>query len=122
MQLKSKRIMIADDDPSIVDLLSIMLETEGYEVTSTLNGNSLLNINTDLPDIILMDISMAGVDGREVCRKLRENDLTQHIPIVMVSGSDDMEPSVLDAGANDFLAKPFDLHELLDKIEKNIAN
>ena len=112
--------MIADDDAGIVDLLSIMLETEGYEVSSTLNGNSLLDIHSDLPDIILMDISMAGVDGLEVCRKLREKELTHQIPIVMVSGSDDMEPSVLDAGANDFLAKPFDLHELLEKIEKNL--
>ncbi len=120
MQLKNKKVMIADDDAGIVQLLSIMLKYEGYEVCSTLNGATLLDIEKELPDLILLDICMPGVDGRDVCRSLKQKELTKNIPIVMISASDDVERSVMDAGANDFLAKPFDMQELLKKIEKNL--
>ncbi len=113
--------MIADDDTGIVDLLSLMLTGEGYEVSSTYNGATLLEMDAALPDIILLDIYMQGVDGRDVCRSLKQNVLMQKIPIVMISASDDVERSALDAGADDFLAKPFDMQELLRKIEKNLT-
>ncbi len=112
--------MIADDDVCIVQLLSLMLKQEGYEVCSTLNGATLLHIDKGFPDIILLDISMPGVDGRDICKSLKQKELTQNIPIIMISASDDVERSVMDAGANDFLAKPFDMKDLLKKIEKNL--
>lgn len=121
MQLKHKRVMIADDDAGIVELLSLMLKYEGYEVSSTFNGATLLDIDQKFPDLILLDICMPGVDGRDVCRTLKQKELTKNIPIVMISASDDVERSVMDAGANDFLAKPFDMQELLKKIEKNLS-
>jgi len=114
--------MIADDDAGIVQLLTLMLTHEGYEVCSTYNGATLLDIDTEFPDLILLDICMPGVDGRDVCKTLKQKAMTKNIPIVMISASEDVERSVMDAGANDFLAKPFDIKELLKKIETNLAS
>ena len=119
--MKGKRIMLADDDPGILDAVSILLEFEGYNVTCTPNGASLLTMQTDLPDLILLDIWMSGVDGRDICRQLKQNTLTSNLPIVMVSASKDIERSALDAGADGFLAKPFEMDDLLQKIEQYIS-
>jgi DNA-binding response OmpR family regulator len=120
MQLKHKKVMIADDDAGIVDFLSILLEYEGYEVSSTLNGATLLTLDKEFPDIILLDIWMSGIDGRDVCKHLKQKEDTKKIPIIMISASNDIERSAFDAGADDFLAKPFDMDELLKKIESKL--
>jgi DNA-binding response OmpR family regulator len=117
---KVKKIMIADDDPGILDSIGIMLEFEGYQVSTTLNGNTLLNMENELPDLVLLDIWMSGTDGRDICKQLKQQEKTSKIPIVMISASKDIERSAMDAGANDFLAKPFDINDLLEKIERNI--
>ena len=110
--------MIADDDPGIVDSMSMILEFEGYEVTSTANGASLLNLDQSLPDILLLDIWMSGVDGRDICKQLKQREVTSKLPIMLISASRDIERSALEAGANDFLAKPFEMVELLEKVAK----
>jgi DNA-binding response OmpR family regulator len=116
-----KKIMIADDDPGILDAVSIMLEYEGYEVKSTLNGADLLTMEGELPDLLLLDIWMSGTDGRDICRHLKQKTLTSTLPIVMISASRDIELSAMEAGADDFLAKPFDMDDLLKKIETHIV-
>ena len=116
-----KRIMIADDDLAILDSVGIMLEFEGYDVKSTPNGATLLTMEDELPDLLLLDIWMSGTDGRDICKHLKEKASTRGIPIVMVSASRDIERSAIAAGADDFLAKPFDINDLLAKIEKHIA-
>lgn len=114
--------MIADDDPGIVDSLSMMLEFEGYEVSSTLNGASLLEMDSNLPDLLLLDIWMSGVDGRDICKQLKQQPHTSRLPILMISASKDIQRSAIDAGADDFLAKPFEMDELLQKIQQNISS
>jgi CheY-like chemotaxis protein len=118
---KLKKIMIADDDPGILDAIGIMLEFEGYEVQSTLNGSSLLAMDIGFADLLLLDIWMSGVDGRDICRNLKKNPHTGNIPIVLISASKDIEQSAMDAGADDFLAKPFEIDDLLAKIEKYVC-
>lgn len=113
--------MIADDDPGIVDFLSIMLEFEGYEVSSTLNGATLLSMNDHLPDLLLLDIWMSGVDGRDICKQLKKKEHTKTLPILMISASKDIERSAMDAGADAFLAKPFEMDEILKIIKENIC-
>jgi CheY-like chemotaxis protein len=115
-----KKVMIADDDPGIVDSLSMMLEFEGYEVSSTLNGATLLNMDKNLPDLLLLDIWMSGIDGRDICRQLKQQPHTSHLPILMISASKDIQGSAPQAGADDFLAKPFEMDELLQKIQQTI--
>jgi DNA-binding response OmpR family regulator len=113
-----KKIMIADDDPGIVDAVEIMLDFEGYEVSSTVNGATLLDMQTEFPDLLLLDIWMSGFDGRDICRELKQKKDTKGIPIIMISASRDIERSAYEAGADDFLAKPFEIDDLLGKIRK----
>lgn len=118
---KNKKVLVADDDPAILDVMRMMLEFEGYEVATTLNGATILQMETEMPDLLLLDIWMSGTDGRDICRKLKQSEKTYKIPIVLVSASKDIERSAFEAGANDFIAKPFEMNELLQKIEKNIS-
>ena len=117
---KPKKITIADDDPGILDAVGMMLEMEGYEVSSTLNGNTVLEFQNGLPDIYVLDIWMSGSDGRELCKKLKAEELTKNIPVILISASNDLKRSAETAGADDFLAKPFDIDVLLSKIENCI--
>jgi CheY-like chemotaxis protein len=118
---KVKRVLVADDDPAILDVMRMMLEFEGYEVMTSPNGSGILRMESGLPDLLLLDIWMSGTDGRELCRQLKLNEKTRRIPIVLVSASKDIEHSAREAGADDFIAKPFEMNELLQKIEKNIS-
>ncbi|MDB5109903.1 MAG: response regulator receiver protein [Mucilaginibacter sp.] len=110
--------MIADDDPGIVDAIEILLEFEGYQVTSTVNGATVLDMKEELPDLLLLDIWMSGEDGRDICKKLKQEDITKNIPVIMISASRDIKASAIAAGADDFLAKPFEMNDLLNKIKK----
>lgn len=119
--MKPKRIIIADDDPGILDAVGILLEFEGYEVCSTPDGAALLTMENGFPDLVLLDIWMSGVDGRDICRQLKQQPHTSDIPVVLLSASNDIARSAIEAGADDFLAKPFDMADLLQKIEKYVT-
>lgn len=118
--IKPKRITVADDDPAILDAVSMMLEMEGYEVSSTLNGNSILD-HTEVPDAYILDIWMSGADGRELCKILKAKENTKDIPVILISASNDLQKSATYAGADDFLAKPFEIDDLLRKLA-NLLN
>lgn len=111
-----KRILIADDDEAIVDSTAMLLEIMGYEVAQTLDGTKVPAAIQQRPDLVLLDIWMSGVDGRDVCRQLKTNPATKNIPVLMISASRDVRQSALDSGANDFLEKPFEMDTLINKI------
>jgi DNA-binding response OmpR family regulator len=117
---QQKTIMIADDDPGIVDAIEMLLEFEGYNVRSTMNGEAVLLLGDKLPDVLLLDIWMSGNDGRDICKKLKQNDATKKLPVIMISASRDIKESAMEAGADDFVAKPFEMNELLNKIKAQI--
>lgn len=119
---KPRRITVADDDPGILDAVAMMLEMEGYIVNATLNGNTILTSQNELPDVYVLDIWMSGSDGRELCKKLKSEDRTKNIPVILISASNDLQYSAETAGADDFLAKPFEIDTLLSKIEKALLN
>ena len=119
---KPKRITVADDDPGILDAVGMMLEMEGYVVNATLNGNTVLTSQNELPDIYVLDIWMSGSDGRELCKQLKSDEKTKHIPVILISASNDLKRSAETAGADDFLAKPFEIDALLEKVAKALAN
>jgi DNA-binding response OmpR family regulator len=118
MSERLKKIMVADDDPGIVDAICIMLEFEGYKVSCTVNGSTVMDMQTDYPDLLVLDIWMSGQDGREICRQLKKDTKTHDIPVLMISASKDIRQSALDAGADDFLAKPFEMNDLLHKVDE----
>lgn len=120
VKIMSKKILVADDDPAIVDSIQMILEDEGYEVDTTVNGEAVYKMEKDYPHLLLLDIWMSGQDGREICKYLKKNPHTKHIPIVMISASREIEKSAKESGADDFLAKPFDIDDLLEKVKKNL--
>jgi CheY-like chemotaxis protein len=116
MSNEQKTILVADDDPAICDALSFMLEEEGYRVLTTVNGATIYKMEKEFPDLLLLDIWMSGQDGREICKYLKKKEQTKDIPIIILSASRDIEKSAEEAGADDFLAKPFQMDELLKKV------
>lgn len=113
--------MVADDDSGILDVVSNMLEFAGYQVIYS-NTIEFVLENPGRPDLFLLDIWINGVDGREVCRQLKQNAGTCNIPVILFSASRGIERSARDAGADDFLAKPFRMTNLLQKIERLLSS
>ncbi len=113
-----KKILVADDDPAIVDAIQLILEDADYVVETTLNGDHLMSIKNDFPSLILLDIWMSGQDGRTICRQLKKQKKTKHIPIIMISANKDTSQIAKAAGADDFITKPFEIDDLLSKVKK----
>jgi DNA-binding response OmpR family regulator len=115
----SQCILIIDDEPDILEFLQIILVDEGYEVAIS-DKDDYLNLlqQGSLPDLILLDMLLSGRDGREIVRDLKRQPETRSIPVVMFSAHPSAEEEVLQAGADDFLAKPFGIDELLAKVER----
>jgi DNA-binding response OmpR family regulator len=112
------KILVVDDTPQNVRLLEAVLGSNGYEVVSASSGQEALEkLAGWLPDLVLLDIQMPGMNGYEVCRRLRENPATQFLPVVMVTSSDsEVRVDAIDAGADDFLMKPINQQELLARV------
>src|SRR6204780_635134 len=105
------RVLVVDDILSNVKLLEAKLTAEYFEVVTAFNGmECLAKMEQGVPDIVLLDVMMPGMDGFEVCRRIKANPKTAHIPVVMVTALDQSSDRVagLDAGADDFLTKPVD--------------
>src|SRR5271156_889653 len=105
------RVLVVDDILSNVKLLEAKLSAEYFEVVTAFNGQeALVKIEEHSPDIVLLDVMMPGMDGFEVCRRIKANPKTAHVPVVMVTALDQPSDRVagLDAGADDFLTKPVD--------------
>ncbi len=115
-----KVIMIADDDPGIVDAVGMLLEFAGYEVRTETDGAKVLNMGDTLPDLLLLDVWMGEHDGREICMLLKHHIPTSKMPIIIVSANSDIAQAASYAGADDYLAKPFDMDELLQKISLHL--
>lgn len=116
-----KKILIADDDPAILEAMKLLLEDANYQVETTLSGIDVLKLQTRyLSDLILLDIRMSGVDGCDICKQLKTQDSTRSIPIIIVSANRDAERRAKEAGADDFLSKPFQITMLLRRIETQL--
>lgn len=111
-------IMIADDDLAIIDVVTIMLESKGYKVFASANGLTVDDVNKIHPDLILLDILMSGISGYEICKKLKTQEATKNIPVIMISANKDAKEIALDACADDFIIKPFEMDLLLKKVAK----
>jgi DNA-binding response OmpR family regulator len=113
------RILVVDDLPENVFMLQDRLENEGYEIVTAYDGKTgIAKAVSDMPDLILLDVMMPEMNGIEVCKALKQDPVTAHIPIIMVtakSGADDAKEG-LEAGAFDYIKKPFEKIEMLARI------
>jgi CheY-like chemotaxis protein len=114
----SERILVIDDKPQNRRLIEAMLTPYGYSVSSASSGEEALQLTaSDPPDLILLDVVMPGMSGYEVCRRIRADEATRFLPVVMVTANPDQDKVAgIDAGADDFIVEPFDRHELLARV------
>ena len=121
--MPSGTVLVCDDDPVIVNLLQVNFEIEGYDVIPATGGEAgLAQARSARPDVIVLDVMMPGVDGLEVARRLRADDETRRIPILMLSAK--AQGSDIEAGlavADDYVTKPFEPLELLERVEAILA-
>jgi len=119
--MAKSKILIIDDERDIVDTLTLMLQARDYTVISALDGlEGLEKAKSERPNLILLDIMMPGMDGYNVCMKLKSDRETKNIPVVIVSDKAERDSIVKchTIGANDFIVKPFTLPTLLGKLGK----
>ena len=114
-----KRILVIDDDLSILETMQFMLAAEGHSATLADKGEYVENLSKRgrlLPDLIILDVLLSGKDGRDIARILKKQPETKNIPVLMFSALPNVKKSVLEAGADDFLPKPFEIDDLLQAI------
>lgn len=113
-----KKVLVADDDPAILEVIMLMLEDAGYDAKTIVDGQTERIVEEYLPDVILLDIWMSGLDGRTICKALKKQKSTMNIPIIMMSANKDTEKIAKESGADDFLTKPFEMNDFLSIVHK----
>ena len=117
--MKPAKLLLVEDDPALSELLEYRFTNEGYSVRTTPDGDdALLLAAEDTPDLVILDWMIEGTSGIEVCRRLRRDKATAHVPIIMLTARETEDDRVrgLDTGADDYLTKPFSPRELLARV------
>lgn len=125
--MSNKKILICDDDEGILDMLTLVLEDSGYQVIAEANSLNLHQlIETEQPDLLLVDLWMPVLSGDQVVRRLKSNADTKILPVIVISASTDGQKIATEAGADCYISKPFDIDELVgtvqDFLEKRMAS
>ena len=121
-QPDKRTVLVIDDDDSILDLLEYLLTDNGYRVRVARDGQEALNLVAhEQPDLILLDLMMPVVNGWEVMWRLRQDDETVHIPVIIISADQNVAKKANDLEAEDYIAKPFDVDEIVGKIGRLLA-
>jgi CheY-like chemotaxis protein len=117
------RILAVDDNEDILEVLQLILEDSDYEVETLTDGHLLFDkIKAHRPDLILLDIMLGNMDGRELCKDVKSRIDTHDIPIILISASHNLADLFIPGNApNDFLAKPFDISDLLKKVHTQLS-
>lgn len=115
----AKKILIVDDEPEMLILLTSRLEANNYDVINAKDGDTCLKmVASEKPDLIVLDLMLPGISGIEVCKRLKEDDTTKNIPIIILTAAGTQMKSIgLEKGAAYYLMKPFDADQLLSKIK-----
>ena len=118
--MKRKKIIVVEDEPDLVDVVTYNLQREGYSVLAAQRGDEGLNlIRSEGPDLVLLDLMLPGMDGLSICRQMKSDSSLSEIPIIIASAKGEESDVVigLEMGADDYLAKPFSPRELLARIK-----
>jgi CheY-like chemotaxis protein len=117
--LRKPALLVVDDEPDLLALIQISLESKGYDVTTSLNADNLLDIiANDRPSLILIDLQMDGIDGSTICQLLKHNESTAAIPVVILSANENIEAVSLACGANSCIRKPFRAVSVNDEVQR----
>ena len=122
--MSKARLMIVEDDPDISNMLRIYFNGQGYDVDIAQRGSEALEKTRQvMPHLIVLDIMLTDIDGYEVCRTLRTNTRTSHIPVIFLTQKDERSDKLqgLELGADDYITKPFDIEELKLRVQNAIA-
>jgi DNA-binding response OmpR family regulator len=118
--MNPKKILVVDDEVDLVKTVQFSLELEGYKVLVSYNGEDALNqARKENPDLILLDIMLPKLDGYKVCRLLKFDEKYKHIPILMLTAKTQEKDKIvgMETGADEYITKPFDMDELMEKIK-----
>ena len=116
------KILVVDDDIDILSVMEILLSMKGFDVEVTSRGeNTLPKIESFKPDLVLLDVLISGYDGRAICKQLKSNQATSHIPVIMFSAHPGAAATIKDYGADDFISKPFDVNNLMQKVNYQLS-
>jgi CheY-like chemotaxis protein len=113
-----KRIICVEDDADTLDALRFIFDPTVYEVTLYSNGNAILENKAAIPDLYILDKQLSGVDGLDVCRHLKSQPATSHIPVIILSASPHIMNLAAAAGADGMLEKPFSIQALRDLVQR----
>jgi len=121
----TKRILVVDDEPDIMDIATVRLKHVGYEIIPAVDAEEALAfLQKDTPDLILLDLLLPKMQGDELCKKLKSDDRYKNIPIVLFTAStirSSLPESIKEMGADDCIVKPFSPEELLEKVKRFIG-
>ena len=117
-----KRILVVDDDTNILTVVQLVLETNGFKVATIFNWQQIYTqVDTFKHDLILLDVSLGTQDGRNICKKLKTDDSTKHIPVILFSANHNIEKSISECFADSFISKPFDINDLVEGLNKHLV-
>lgn len=113
-----KKVLICDDDEGVLDMLELMLEDSGFSTVAVKNSLQIYEeIRNARPDLVVLDLWMPVLSGDQVLRALRNNPDTKNLPVIVISASREGERIAREAGASGFIAKPFDIDQLIDRVQ-----
>lgn len=116
-----RKILVVDDEPDILTAVKFILSKKKFSVETVSNWEKIPQfIDSHNPDLIILDISLGGADGREICRELKEAKKTSHIKIILFSAYYKVQDDLKECKADAFIAKPFEINYLIDTVLKNI--
>ncbi|PWS33639.1 response regulator transcription factor [Pedobacter paludis] len=119
--MEKKRIHILEDDQEIRNVIEILLKEEGFELQLSSSFSELKkNIQDAMPDLFLLDVMLPDGNGAEICEDLKTDIFTKHIPIIVMSAQNNSEQKAIDAFADDYISKPFDIYDVLARINAQL--
>jgi DNA-binding response OmpR family regulator len=114
------KIVIIDDQEDILWILKSILSKKGYEVKTDSTGAFLDKLDKEQPDLVILDFYFGQQKGSDICQKLKDSLKTKHIPIILMSAMPNLSKTSRDSGADDYLPKPFQISDLIKKVEQNL--